>query len=80
MLIIRKADIVKDALAIMDGFSSILPKEDSEFIEAVPRIIALDGTDVLVAEYKGKVVCGIGLFYGPYMCNPKLTVGDELFL
>ena len=87
-LIIRPIDLNKDAVALMDGarefrsrveFDSLFPP-DSEFIEAVSRIVTLESVEILVAEFKGKVVGGIGLFYGPYMWNPKVTVADELFL
>lgn len=86
-VVIRVADVDNDALGIMDGardfasrvaFKSLLPP-DREFIDAVGRIIAMEGIEILVAEYKGEIVGGIGILYAPYTWNPKLTVADELF-
>ena len=87
-MIIRPADIEKDALDIMDGardFASriavrhLLPKDDEDFIKVVSRIVSLEGMEVLLAEHGGRVVGGIGILYVPYTWNPAILVGDEMF-
>ena len=86
-VIIRLADFKRDALAIMDGardfrsrveFGSLFPP-DTEFVEAVSRIVILESVEILVAEYEGEIVGGIGILYGPYIWNPKRLVAEELF-
>lgn len=87
-MIVRLADLEADAAAIMDGardfasriaFRSLLPNDDAAFTEAVARIMALDGLEAIVAEHEGLVVAGIGVLFAPYLWNPAVTVGDELF-
>lgn len=87
-MIIRPADLEKDALAIMDGardFASrisvrhLLPEDDNDFIKAVSRIVCLEGMEVLLAEHEGRVVGGIGILYAPYLWNSAILVADEMF-
>lgn len=88
-MLIREADLKKDALAIMDGardfrkrvdFGSLFPQSDEAFIEAVSRIITLESVDILVAESKGIIVGGIGILFAPCLWDTKKLVGDVLFL
>lgn len=85
-MIIRKADLSKDALAIVEGakdfasqinFGSLL--DDASFIAAVGQIVTLETVEVLVAESQGEIVGGIGILYAPYIWNPQRTIADELF-
>lgn len=87
-VVVRKADLSKDALAIIDGardfasrirFGSMLPDKDAEFIEVVSRIVTLGNVDILVAESKEEIVGGIGIGYTPFMWNPRITLGEEIF-
>lgn len=84
---IREADLQRDALAIMSGaqdfvsrieFSELLPQGEG-LVEAVARIVAMDGMEILVAEHNGKVVAGLGIYYTPYMWNQDIIIADELF-
>lgn len=84
---IRVADMKRDALAVIDGakdfasrvsFGSLFPKGD-KFVEAVGNIVLMDGVEILVADHDGLVVGGIGIWYAPFMWNPSLLVGTELF-
>lgn len=87
-MIIRPADIEKDALAIIDGardFASRIAlkhmiSEDNEmFIKSVSRIVSLDGMEVLLADDDDEIVGGIGILYAPYIWNSAILVADELF-
>ena len=87
-MIIRPADIDKDALDIMNGardFASriavkhLLPEDDETFIKAVSRIVSLNGVEVLLAEHEGRIVGGIGILYAEYLWNNAIIVADELF-
>lgn len=87
-VVIRNADLTKDALSIMDGardfasrvsFKSLFPQSDEEFVATVGRIITIPGVEILLAEFKGLIVGGIAISYGPYLWNPKLTAGEEIF-
>ena len=87
-MIIRPADLEKDALAIMDGarnFASriavrhLLPSDDGDFVKAVSRIVSLDGMEILLAEHEGRVVGGIGVLYIQFLWNPAILIADELF-
>lgn len=88
MVVIRNADLGKDALAIMDGardfasrvsFGSLLPKADNEFVEAVGRIVTLPNVEILVVEHQREIVGGIAVAYAPYIWNPSRTAGEEIF-
>ena len=87
-MIIRPADLKKDALAIMDGardFASriavrhLLPSDEGDFIKVISRIVSLDGMEILLAEHKGRVVGGMGILYVPFLWNPAILIADELF-
>ena len=87
-MITRFADANLDALTIFEGakdfasrvsFQSYLPETDADFIKVLGNLVLLDGVEILLAEHEGKVVGGIGMFYAPFLWNPKLTMAEELF-
>jgi len=87
-MIIRKADIERDALAIMDGArdfvsrmdnTDFMPETDDAFIEAIGRVLSWENVEVTVAEHDGRIVGGLGMVIGPHLWNPALTCADELF-
>jgi len=87
-VIIRPMNIKTDALAIVDGahefvryagISHLCPENEDDFIDAVGRIITLEGAEVLVAEDEGEIIGGFGVLYAPYAWNPSVTVAEELF-
>lgn len=84
---IRLADFNRDALALVEGardfasrinFASLLP-EGEEFIQAIARVMTIEGLEIWVAEHEDEIVGGIGILYAPYLWNPKRLVADELF-
>lgn len=88
MIVIRAADLDKDALSIFDGakdfasrisLNDLFPDNDADFLEALSRIVTLPGIEITLAEFDGKVVGGIGIAYAPYIWNPKKLAADELF-
>ena len=87
-MIIRTADLEKDALAILNGardfttrmsLRHLLPQDDAAFIDTVSRIVSLDGMEILVAEHEGRIVGGIGVLYIPYVWNSAILIAEELF-
>ena len=85
---IRLANLESDALSIMDGakdfykrtgVESLFPTDDQEFMKAISRIMVLEDLTILLAEQEKQVVGGIGILYAPFLWNPSITVGDELF-
>ena len=87
-MIIRIADMEKDALAIMEGakdfisrmdYTECLPKTDKKLCEAISRIITMEQVEVIVAEYENNIVGAIGMLYSPMMWNPEITGGEEIF-
>jgi len=87
-MIIRTADMEKDALAIVDGakdffsrmeYTEFLPETDEKLIEAIARVMSFPGIEVIVAEHEGSVVGGLGMMYGPHLWNPNIEAGDEIF-
>lgn len=48
--------------------------------EAVGRIMALPGLEVLLAVHDGEVIGGTGVLYTPFLWNPEILVGEGLFL
>lgn len=85
---VRLADLEADAPAIMAGardflsrieFSDWFPTDENELAAAVARILALDGVEVALAIDSGVVVGGLGVIYAPYIWNPRIRMGEELF-
>lgn len=87
-MIIREADLKKDALAIFEGakaFSEKMDKfglfpADDDFIDAVAFVMSLPDVKVFLAEDHGRIVGGIGISYYPYLWNKDKTIGEELFI
>lgn len=88
MITIREADLVKDAPMIMEAardfaskvtFESLMPRDDEKFIEAVGRIVSLDGFELLVAEFANTFVGTIGILYAPYQWNADVCMAEEIF-
>jgi hypothetical protein len=85
-MIIRDA-ILDDAMVIMRGaheladFSEIplFPKDEDEFIGVVASIVTNDTVEVIVAEHENAVVGAIAIHFAPYMWNPKILLGNEVF-
>lgn len=85
-MIIREADLEKDALAIYDGaydFASRtvinLPSGD-DFLNHVCKLITIPGFRILVAEENNAIIGGIGYLYAPYVWNNSITVGEKSFI
>lgn len=86
-MIIREADLKKDALAIFEGakaFSEKMDKfglfpADDDFIDAVAFVMSLPDVKVFLAEDHGRIVGGIGFSYHPYLWNRKKLIGESLF-
>lgn len=85
-MIIRNADLEKDAMAIVDGardFANRTPIQsllkDEKFTKAVSRVVTLKNFEVLVAENDGQVVGGIGIFYTPLLWNDDILTAEEHF-
>jgi len=85
---IRSMNIETDALSIVDvarefmkyaGISHICPESNEDLIDAVGRIITLEGAEVLVAEEDGEIIGGFGVLYAPYAWNPAVMLAEELF-
>ena len=78
----------RDALALMEAaqdlarrvvFPALLPDENG-FRDAVGRVVTLPGLEILVADDGGRLVGAIGVLFAPYVWNPKLMVGEHIFL
>ena len=85
-MIIRLADLEKDALAIVEGakdFATRTPVnkllQGQSYVDAVTRIVTLPDFELIVAEHEGKVVGGIGLFYAPFLWNRDILIAEEHF-
>jgi len=86
-MIIRSADLIKDAMAIHKGAKDfakftglpLFPENESDFISAVGSIITLENVDIIVAEHENRVVGGIGLLFVPFTWNPAILIAQELF-
>ncbi len=86
-VLIRLADFSRDALDIVNGArefaeSTVLKEyfpKGEKFVEVIGRILTLDQMEILVAEHDQRVVGGIGIIYIPYVWNPELLVGEEIF-
>jgi hypothetical protein len=88
-MIVRLADMERDALAIMDGardfvsrmdFTGWMPKTDEEFTAALSRMLAHESMEIAVCENEGRIVGGIGMMYLPCDWNPSLLVAVEKFI
>lgn len=84
-MIIRDADIEKDALVIADGARRFAEKMSlgrfisDNFVESISPVVVLENVKILLAEHNGNPVGGIGICLVPYIWNKDLLIGDELF-
>ena len=85
-MIIRSADLEKDALAIIDGAKDFATRtpinhllQGQSYTDAVSRIVTLPDFELTVAEHKGIVVGGLGIFYSHFIWNPDILVAEEHF-
>jgi len=84
-VIIRPADLEKDALAIVEGAKDFAERSPTKnllgdsFVAAVSKIVTLPGFEVLLAEHEGQVVGGIGIYYYPYIWNEDIFAAEEMF-
>lgn len=87
-MIVRPADLERDALAIMDGARdfvsrmgdrSFLPETEDGLTEAVAGLVTQPFVEVTVAEHDGRVVGGIGFSLTPHIWNPRRLFAEELF-
>ena len=88
MINIRAVDLSSDLPMVIDGmkdfisrmdYHEFLPDTDEDLVEGLTRLINLDCTEILVAEYDGYIVGGIGMIYAPCMWNLKTSIAEELF-
>ena len=85
-MIIRPADLEKDALAIVEGAKDFATRtpinsllKGQNYIDAVTAVVTMDNFELIVAEHNGVVVGGIGLFYSPFLWNRDILVAEEHF-
>ena len=87
-MIIRVADLEKDAVMIMDGamdfvsrmdFTDFLPERKEDIASAITRVLNMPFVETVVAEHNGKIIGGIGIAYIPCLWNANLLTGEELF-
>ena len=69
---------MKDFISRMD-YHEFLPDTDEDLVKALTRLVDLDCVEILVAEYDGNIVGGIGMIYAPCMWNLNVSTADELF-
>jgi len=84
-MIIREADLEKDALAIAEGAKAFAEKMalgafiSDDFVGALSKIVTLSSVKIYIAEHDGRPVGGLGVNFAPYMWNHDLLIADELF-
>jgi hypothetical protein len=88
-VIVRPADLAKDALAIMAGARDFIarmdapefaPETDAELAEALDFITGLPGFEALLADDAGNIVGGIGLLFSPSLWRRRSLAMTELFI
>jgi len=88
-MIIRLADMDRDALAIHDATKDfltrivphqVMPDSDEEIMTCVGRIIDLNGVEVVVAENDSGLQGCMGMLYQPFIWNPKMMAASEVFI
>jgi hypothetical protein len=68
----------KDFISRMD-YTDFLPNEE-KLIFVINRMLSIPGVEVTVAEHDGRIVGGVGMFYGPHIWNPDIISAEEIFL
>ena len=85
---VRLADPDADFPAILDGardfvsrmdFTGHLPPDEAGLGAAMSRIFSVVDLDLIVVEEAGRIVGGLGMVYAPYLWNPAILSGEELF-
>ncbi len=88
MINIRAVDLSSDLPMVIDGmqdfisrmdYHEFLPDTDGDLVEGLTRLVNLDCTEILVAEYNECIVGGVGMVYAPCMWNFKVSIAEELF-
>ena len=88
MINIREIDLNSDLPMVIDGmkdfisrmdYHEFLPDNYEDLVEGLTRLVNLDCSEILVAEYDGDIVGGIGMVYAPCMWNLKISTAEELF-
>ena len=88
MINIRAIDLSSDLSMVIGGmqdfisrmdYHEFLPDTYGDLVEGLTRLVKLDCTEILVAEYEGYIVGGIGMVYAPCMWNLKVSTAEELF-
>ncbi|KKL48084.1 hypothetical protein LCGC14_2329060, partial [marine sediment metagenome] len=69
---------MRDFIARMD-YHEFLPDTYEEIVEGLTRLVSLDPIEMLVAEYEGSIVGGIGMVYSPCIWNLKVSIAEEMF-
>lgn len=87
-MIIRPANLESDATSIINGakdfisrmdYTGFLPKTEEGLVSAIGHILSVQGVEVTVAEHDGRVVGGLGMFYGRHIWNPDIESAEEIF-
>lgn len=86
-MIVRTANFDTDALDIVNGARKFAQstslaswfRPGDEFIQDISKVMVLENVEIMVAEFDGKIVGGIGIAYVPFIWNQTILVGDELF-
>lgn len=86
-MIVREADLVRDALDIANGARDFADRspikdllaDDDKFLKAVSTVVMMPNFEVLVAEHEDRVIGGIGIFYTPLLWNNAILVAEEHF-
>ncbi len=88
MINIREVDLNSDLPMVISGmrdfisrmdYHEFLPDTNEDLIEALTRLVNLDCVEILVVEYDGNIVGGIGMIYAPCMWNLNVFTAEELF-
>lgn len=88
MINIRAVDLDSDLPMVIDGmqdfvsrmdYHEFLPDNYEDLVEGLTRLVNLDCTEILVAEYDRSIIGGIGMIYAPCMWNLKVSTAEELF-
>jgi len=86
---LRQVDLEKDREEVLIGirdfvsrmdYKDFLPDTDEKLLEALNRLLDLGCVEILVAEYLGKLVGGIGVLYAPCIWNSDITIMEQLFM
>lgn len=88
-MIVREADLEKDALALVDAahnftsrmvYTDFLPDTETGFIASFGNLLALDGMKTIVAEHDGEIVGMLGMFFSPHLWNNEKISAAEVFM